>query len=175
MAELPVNALFSQAVSNAPSKVGKPGMDLKLEQFQATYTPFARRESCTFVATHWICEISMLWGPAFLVWIQGGPSRMHTVLVVSPFLSLMADQVTSLWGLGVRGAIMGGHKGVDSELQVWLQTTMWCGGREVQHSLLCAWSHRWLPEVDRESCSWHQWLYCSSCNWWGTWSVLVVS
>jgi len=45
-----------------------------------------------------------------------GKSESSIVIVVSPLVSLMVDQVASLRSRGVSAAIMSGHKGVDRSL-----------------------------------------------------------
>ena len=49
---------------------------------------------------------------------DSGTTSSSVVLVVSPLVSLMADQVSSLRKRGVKAAILGGHAGVAKELQV---------------------------------------------------------
>ena len=41
---------------------------------------------------------------------------MYVVLVISPLMSLMVDQVSTLQGCGVAAGILTGNKGVDKKL-----------------------------------------------------------
>ena len=46
----------------------------------------------------------------------GRDTESSSVIIESPLVSLMVDQVTNLRSHGVRAGIMSGHKGVDKEL-----------------------------------------------------------
>ena len=50
--------------------------------------------------------------------VGSGEGSYSVVLVVSPLVSLMVDQVTSLRERGVTAAIVSGHPGVSTDLQV---------------------------------------------------------
>ena len=53
--------------------------------------------------------------------VGSGEGSYSVVLVISPLVSLMVDQVTSLRERGVMAAIVSGHPGVSTDLQVgWL-------------------------------------------------------
>ena len=43
-------------------------------------------------------------------------TESSSMIIVSPLVSLMVDQVTNLRSRGVRAGIMSGHKGVEKEL-----------------------------------------------------------
>ena len=62
--------------------------------------------------------------------IESPLPQRSVVVVVSPLVSLMVDQVTSLRLRGVSAAILSGFQGGDHQLQA-------NGGRFVQTALLC--------------------------------------
>ena len=119
MAELPDDALFAKAVSHALSKVGKIGMDLKPEQMQAIRHLYEGRDVFLWLPTSTGFGKSICYEILpFLFDFKLGQVDIKNsmVLVVSPLLSLMIDQVSSLRVRGVSAAIMSGHKGVDEKL-----------------------------------------------------------
>ena len=98
---------------------------MKTEQLQAIHQIYDRK------------DMHVLWLPASigksicyetapfvfdynLKWESGSISTASSiiVLVVSPLVSLMADQVSSLRKKGAKAAILGGHAGDAKELQV---------------------------------------------------------
>ena len=97
MAELPDDALFAKAVSHALSKVGKIGMDLKPELVQAIRHLYEGRDVFLWLPTGFGKSICYEILP-FLFDFKLGQADIKNsmVLVVSPLLSLMIDQVSSL-------------------------------------------------------------------------------
>ena len=117
MAELPDDALFTKAVSHAVSKVGRTGIDLKPEQVKAIRHLYEGRDVFLWLPTGFgksICYEILPFLFGFKLSHVDTPRCM--VLVESPLLSLMGDQVSNLRVLGVSAAIMSGQKGVDEEL-----------------------------------------------------------
>ena len=106
---------FAFLLSQAISKVGKAGMVLKPEQLQAVCHVYEGRDVFLWLPTGFGKSICYEILP-FLFDLKLASGECSIVIVVSPLVSLMVDQVASLRSRGMRAAIMSGHRGVDSEL-----------------------------------------------------------
>jgi len=107
--------VFHKALSFAVSKIGKEGIVLKPEQLQAVRYIYEGRDVFLWLPTGFGKSICYEVLP-FLFDCKLGKSESSIVIVVSPLVSLMVDQVASLRSRGVSAAIMSGHKGVDRSL-----------------------------------------------------------
>ena len=105
---------FATAVSYAVSKVGKTGIVLKPEQLQAVRHIYEGRDVFLWLPTGFGKSICYEVLP--FLFDRKLESECSTVIVVSPLVSLMVDQVADLRLRGVCAAIMSGHKGVHKNL-----------------------------------------------------------
>lgn len=120
MALFSTSDLFAKSLSYAVSRVGKAGIVLKPEQRQAVRHMYDGRDVFLWLPTGFgksICyEVLPFLFDCKLGKCDTVSSEGSIVIVVSPLVSLMADQVASLRSRGVSAAIMSGHKGVDKAL-----------------------------------------------------------
>ena len=115
--EMASDSEFAEAVSYAVCKVGKAGIVLKPEHLQSVRHMCDGRDVFLWLPTGFGKSICYELLP-FLFDFKLGKvdTESSSVIVVSPLVSLMVDQVTNLRSRGVRATIMSGHKGVDKEL-----------------------------------------------------------
>ena len=110
---------FDEAVSFALCAIGKEGLKLKTEQLQAIRHVYDGSDVFLWLPTGFgksVCYETL----PFL--FDYKLKRVSTtdgsiVLVISPLVSLMIDQVESLRKRSVKAAILSGHDGVVKELQ----------------------------------------------------------
>ena len=106
---------FASLLSYAVSKVGKAGMVLKPEQVQAVRHVYEGKDVFLWLPTGFGKSICYEILP-FLFDLKLASAECSIVIVVSPLVSLMVDQVASLRSRGVCAVIMSGHRGVGSNL-----------------------------------------------------------
>ena len=107
---------FDQGLTLALQRVGKGHLTLKEEQISAIRHVFDGMDVFVWLPTGFGKSIVYECLP-FLFDHKLGRST-SVVLVVSPLVALMADQVGSLRRRGVACAIMSDHEGVDKSLLV---------------------------------------------------------
>ena len=105
---------FNEVVTYALCAVGKEFIVLKTEQLEAIRHIYDGKDG--FGKS--ICYETLPFVFNYKLQRVSGNTSSSVVLVVSPLVSLMADQVSSLRKRGVKAAILGGHAGVAKELQV---------------------------------------------------------
>ena len=103
---------FNEAVTYALCAVGKEFIVLKTEQLEAICHIYDGKDG--FGKS--ICYETLPFVLDYKLQRVSGNTSSSVVLVVSPLVSLMADQVLSLRKRGVKAAILGGHAGVTKEL-----------------------------------------------------------
>ena len=112
---------FSSALSYALSRVGKPGLVLKDKQLEALKCLYSGSDVFLWVPTGYGKSICFQTLPflfdAKLGRTSAPPSQRSVVLVVSPLVALMVNQVSHLQSVGVSAAILSGNKGVDKKYQ----------------------------------------------------------
>ena len=110
---------FSSALYYALSCVGKPGLVLKDKQLEALkclysdfflWVPTGYGKSICFQTLPFLFD-------AKLGRTSAPPSHCSVVLVVSPLVALMVNQVSYLQSVGVSTAILSGNKGVDKKYE----------------------------------------------------------
>ena len=111
---------MSPCLSHALSCLKKEGLELKKEQVEAISLVSSGKDVFLWLPTGFgksICYQSL---PFVFDYKLGKtnvpPDQRSVVLVVSPLVSLMVDQVTCLQSAGVGAAILSGNKGVDRML-----------------------------------------------------------
>ena len=112
---------FDEAVTYALRAVGKEHMVLKTEQLQAIHHIYDGKDVFLWLPTGFgksICYETLPFVFDFKLERVSGTASSSVVIVVSPLVSLMADQVASLRKRGVKAAILSGHGSVAKELQV---------------------------------------------------------
>ena len=111
---------FAQAVSYALSKVGKPEMVLKNEQLTAIQHVYNGNDVFVWLPMGYGKSICYEVLPFIFDHKRGrteGSSVNSVVVVISPLVSLMINQVSALREQEVSAAIISGNEGVDKELQ----------------------------------------------------------
>ena len=112
---------FDEAVTYALRAVEKERIVLKTEQLEAIRHIYDGKDVFLWLPTGFgksICYETLPFVFDYKLERVSGTTSSSVVLVVSPLVSLMADQVSSLRKRGVKAAILGGHAGVAKELQV---------------------------------------------------------
>ena len=111
---------LTPCLSYALSCLKKEGLKLKKEQVEAIALVSSGKDVFLWLPTGFgksICYQSL---PFIFDYKLGKtsapPDQRSVVLVVSPLVSLMVDQVTCLQSAGVGAAILSGNKGVDKTL-----------------------------------------------------------
>ena len=107
---------FEDSISYGLSRIGRLELTLKPQQLEAVRHIYEEKDV-------------FLWLPTGFGKVQpfvldhkrgnvgSGEGSYSVVLVISPLVSLMVDQVTSLRERGVMAAIVSGHPGVSTDLQ----------------------------------------------------------
>ncbi len=114
-------ATFYSALVHTLSCVGKPDLVLKDKQLEALkylydgsdvflWVPTGYGKSICFQALPFLFDVK-------LGRVSAPPSERSVVLVISPLVSLMVNQVSLLQSVGVSAAILSGNKGVDKKYQ----------------------------------------------------------
>ena len=107
---------FDQSLTYALSKIGKPGIILKEEQRSVVRHIYYGKDVFLWLPTGFgksICyEVLPFLFDHKLATTASAAGISSVVLVISPLLSLMVDQVASLRSRGVSAAIMTGHQGL---------------------------------------------------------------
>ena len=113
---------FADSILYGLSRIRKPGLTLKLQQLEAVRRIYEGKDVFLWLPTGFgklVCYevlpfvLDHKWGK-----VGGGKGSYSAVLVISPLVSLMVDQVTSLRERGVMAAIVSGYPGVSTDLQV---------------------------------------------------------
>ena len=112
---------FSDAVLYGLLRVGKPEITLKPQQLEAIRHIYEGRDVFLWLPTGFGKSVCYEVLPFVMDHKRGklgtGSGSYSIVLVISPLVSLMVDQVISLRARGVTAAVLSGHRGVAKELQ----------------------------------------------------------
>ena len=111
---------LSSCLSYALRCLKKKDLTLKKEQMEAISFVFAGKDVFLWLPTGFgksICYQSLPFVFDYkLGRTNAPPDQRSVVLVVSPLVSLMVDQVSALQSAGICAAILSGNKGVDKQL-----------------------------------------------------------
>ena len=111
---------FASNVSHALSCLGRGSLRLKSKQESAIRAIYAGNDVFVWLPTGYgksICyQVLPFLFDAKLGKIDSPPTEQSVVIIVSPLVSLMVDQVTSLQSQKVGAAILSGNEGVDKKL-----------------------------------------------------------
>ena len=117
---------FADSILYGLSRIGKPGLTLKPQQLEAVRNIYEGKDVFLWLPTGFGKSVCYEVLPFVLDHKRGkvgsGKESYSVVLVISPLVSLMVDQVTSLRERGVMAAIVSGHPGVSTDLQVGWRT-----------------------------------------------------
>ena len=108
---------FASGVSYALSRLKMDKMELKPKQVEAIRLLYERKDAFVWLPTGYgksICfQISPYMFDFKLGRISAASFKRSIIVIVSPLLSLMIDQVTDLKSRGVQAAILSGNHDVD--------------------------------------------------------------
>ena len=108
---------FEEAIHFALGRVGKAELVLKPEQLAAVRCIVSGKDVFVWLPTGFGKSLCYEVLPFVFDHLKGqGPEGFSLVLVISPLISLMIDQVISLRARGVAAAIVSGNKGVNKSL-----------------------------------------------------------
>ncbi len=111
---------FDRAVVYALERVGRSSLQLKPEQRASIKAVFDGKDVFIWLPTGFGKSICYMTLPFVfdtkLGRVDSGDGRQSVVLVVSPLISLMVDQVLGLRAVGVRASIITGGDSVPKEL-----------------------------------------------------------
>ena len=117
---------FEDSISYGLSRIGRPELTLKPQQLEAVRYIYEEKDVFLWLPTGFGKSVCYEVLPFVLDHKRGnvgsGEGSYSVVLVISPLVSLMVNQVTSLRERGVMAAIVSGHPGVSTDLQVVLLT-----------------------------------------------------
>ena len=113
---------FSGAVKHAPACIGNKDLVLKPKQVEVLEAVYNGSDTFVWFPTAWIWQKPLLSTavlPFMFDFRRGSTEAQDThrccVIVISPLLALMVDQVSSLRSRGVSAAILSGNAGVDKQ------------------------------------------------------------
>ncbi len=103
-----VSLLFGQSIDYALGKLNSSHLSLKDEQRQAVQAIFERRDVFVWLPTGFGKSICFQTLPFMMDYKLGlvGSGKTSAVVVVSPLVSLMVEQVQNLRSLGVKASII---------------------------------------------------------------------
>ena len=110
---------LTEALDYALTSIGKTGIAIKDEQRRAIVKVFEGKDTFVWLPTGFGKSLCFECLPFVFDHALGrshSSGERSVVLVISPLLSLMIEQVTSLRQRGVDAAILSGHDGVDKSL-----------------------------------------------------------
>ena len=112
---------FTDAVLFVFLRIGKPEITLKAQMLEAIRHMYEGKDVFLWLPTGFGKSVCYEVLPFVMDHKRGklgtGQTNYSVVLVISPLVSLMIDQVSSLRERGVTAAILSGHPGVPVELQ----------------------------------------------------------
>ena len=109
---------FDQAVRYSLETLGSPHLSLKKEQYQALKAIYDRRDVFVCLPTGFGKSLCYQTAPFVMDYKLGhlGTQKRSAVVVVSPLVSLMVDQVQSLRRRGVKSSIMSSSSTIAQDL-----------------------------------------------------------
>ena len=110
---------FSGAVKHAPACIGNKDLVLKPKQVEVLEAVYNGSDTFVWFPTGYGKSLCYQLLPFMFDFRRGSTEAQDThrccVIVISPLLALMVDQVSSLRSRGVSAAILSGNAGVDKQ------------------------------------------------------------